>query len=168
MTWFLVDEILCEPSCRTAALRPFFSLVLAILTAYYYALLTKTLTTLRSLRTVVLDIIFWETWGPNGKVKANCIFQPIQIVRNSFCLDSNLLRLNPHRSPLQILRRIPGPWALPVIGAQWLYYPLLGKYKYSKYHEANDEKMEEYGPVVREEVIWNFPLIHLFDSKVSE
>lgn len=68
MTWFLVDEILCEPSCRTAALRPFFSLVLAILTAYYYALLTKTLTTLRSLRTVVLDIIFWETWGPSGKV----------------------------------------------------------------------------------------------------
>jgi len=115
-----------------AALRSSLSLVLAILTAYYYALLTKTLTTLKRLRTAVLDIIFWETWGLNGK----------------------------------ILRRIPGPWALPVIGAQWLYYPLLGKYKYSKYHEANDEKLEQYGTVVREEVIWNFPLIHLFDSKV--
>ena len=55
-----------------------------------------------------------------------------------------------------------------IIGAQWLYYPLLGKYKYSKYHEANDEKLEKYGTVVREEVIWNFPLIHLFDSKVSD
>ena len=65
MTWCLVDEILCEPLCR---LRPSLSLVLAVLTAYYYALLTKAETTLRSLRTVVLDIIFWETWGLNGKV----------------------------------------------------------------------------------------------------
>lgn len=61
---------------------------------------------------------------------------------------------------------IPGPKSLPVIGAQWLYYPFIGKYTYNKYHEANDEKLEQYGTVVREEVIWNFPLIHLFDAKV--
>ena len=27
---------------------------------------------------------------------------------------------------------------------------------------------KEYGPVVREEVLWNFPLIHLFDRKDIE
>jgi ecdysone 20-monooxygenase len=54
-----------------------------------------------------------------------------------------------------------------VIGAQWLYYPVVGRFKYNKYHEANDEKMKQHGRVVREEVIWNFPLIHLFDKKVS-
>ena len=78
---------------RLAALRPSLSLVLAILTAYYYALLTKTVTTLKRLRTAVLDIIFWETWGLNGKV-SKCIFQLIRIGRNSFCLDTNLLALS--------------------------------------------------------------------------
>ena len=66
---FRPHEILRETlMCRLAALRPSLSLVLAILTAYYYALLTKAVTTLRSVRTAVLDIIFWETWGLNGKV----------------------------------------------------------------------------------------------------
>ena len=37
-----------------------------------------------------------------------------------------------------------------------------------KYHEANEVMYREYGPVVREEVLWNFPLIHLFDRKDIE
>ena len=64
MTWFMVNDILSEPLCR----MPSLSLVLAILTAYYYAILTKAVTNLRRLRTFVLDIVFWETWGLNGKV----------------------------------------------------------------------------------------------------
>ena len=37
-----------------------------------------------------------------------------------------------------------------------------------KYHVANEVMYREYGPVVREEVLWNFPLIHLFDRKDIE
>ena len=33
---------------------------------------------------------------------------------------------------------------------------------------ANEVMYREYGPVVREEVLWNFPLIHLFDRKDIE
>lgn len=150
---------------RTAALRPFLSLVLAILTAYYYALKTKLVTTLKSFQAAACEIIFWETWGQQGKVRSKHISVDSKI--------DQFLSFHKPASPIltypfQILRRIPGPQSIPVIGAQWLYFPLLGKYKYSKYHEANDEKLEKYGTVVREEVIWNFPLIHLFDSKVSE
>ena len=46
----------------------------------------------------------------------------------------------------------------------WLFG---GKFTYEKYHEANEEKLEKFGSVVREDVIWNFPLIHIFDSKVG-
>ena len=55
----------------------------------------------------------------------------------------------------------------PIVGAQWMYWRLFGgKFSYEKYHEANEEKLEKFGSVVREDVLWNFPLIHVFDSKV--
>ena len=48
-----------------------------------------------------------------------------------------------------------------------MYWRLFGgKFSYEKYHEANEEKLEKFGSVVREDVLWNFPLIHVFDSKV--
>ncbi len=71
------------------------------------------------------------------------------------------------RSPLL---DIPGPPSLPLIGARWCFWPRIGKYgrMADKYHEANEAMYREYGPVVREEVLWNFPLIHLFDKKDIE
>ena len=79
------------------------------------------------------------------------------------CFSSILPIIN----TLQILSQIPGPKSFPVIGAQWMYWKLFGKYTYEKYHESNEEKLRLFGPVVREDVIWNFPLIHIFDSKVN-
>ena len=37
-----------------------------------------------------------------------------------------------------------------------------------RFHESNFDKFAQYGPVVREEVMWNFPLIHLFDASDIE
>ena len=48
-----------------------------------------------------------------------------------------------------------------------MYMKVVGKYSYDKYHEANEEKLRLFGPVVREDVIWKYPLIHLFDSEVE-
>jgi len=85
-------------------------------------------------------------------------------------LLNSLNKLNPcYNTPAcQILRKIPGPKSYPIIGAQWMYMKLFGPYTYEKYHEANDEKLKNYGTVVREDVIWNFPLIHIFDGKDIE
>ena len=60
-------------------------------------------------------------------------------------------------------RKIPGPTAIPVFGSSWLYSSF-GPYSHDKYHESNFDKFEKYGPVVREEVLWNYPLIHLFEA----
>ncbi|CAB4067376.1 SHD [Lepeophtheirus salmonis] len=43
-----------------------------------------------------------------------------------------------------------------------------GMYKMEKYHESNEDKYARYGPVVRENVLWNFPLIHLFEKEEIE
>ena len=58
---------------------------------------------------------------------------------------------------------IPGPWSLPILGASWLYTSI-GPYSHVEYHTSNFDKFKKYGPVVREEVLWNYPLIHLFDA----
>ena len=49
-----------------------------------------------------------------------------------------------------------------------MYMRMFGCYTREKYHESNDAKLREFGPVVREDVIWNFPLIHIFDSQVGK
>ena len=49
-----------------------------------------------------------------------------------------------------------------------MYWKFFGKSSYEKYHEANEEKLKNYGSVVREDVIWNFPLIHIIDSTVGD
>lgn len=88
---------------------------------------------------------------------------------NERCYSRNTINF-PSRdlnATMQVLRKIPGPLSLPVIGAQWMYMRFIGKYSYDKYHEANEEKLRLFGPVVREDVIWKYPLIHLFDSEVT-
>ena len=50
-------------------LSPILRLVVAIITAYYYAFLTKGVITLRRLRVTVIDLFCWQTWGINGKVR---------------------------------------------------------------------------------------------------
>ncbi|XP_040571478.1 ecdysone 20-monooxygenase [Lepeophtheirus salmonis] len=67
------------------------------------------------------------------------------------------------------LMNIPGPRAFPIFGSSWQYSDWwFGMYKMEKYHESNEDKYARYGPVVRENVLWNFPLIHLFEKEEIE
>lgn len=76
-------------------------------------------------------------------------------------LNSNRVSLKVKKT--KTIADIPGPRTLPLFGASWLY-SRFGPYTMEKYHEANDDKYKRFGPVVREEVLFNFPLVHLFNK----
>ncbi|XP_054271191.1 ecdysone 20-monooxygenase [Macrosteles quadrilineatus] len=59
-----------------------------------------------------------------------------------------------------IPRKIPGPPSLPILGTRWLYS--VGYYKINKIHEVYQELHRTYGPVVREEALWNIQVVSLF------
>ena len=72
------------------------------------------------------------------------------------------------KSPLDL---IPGPRSFPVIGAALSYcrpFGQLSAFAKGKYHLAHEYFLRRYGTVVRENVRWAFPLIHLFDRKDIE
>uniref|UniRef100_A0A1B6EHD4 Cytochrome P450 n=1 Tax=Clastoptera arizonana TaxID=38151 RepID=A0A1B6EHD4_9HEMI len=54
---------------------------------------------------------------------------------------------------------IPGPMTFPIIGTRWIYS--YGKYKMDKIHEAYRDMFCTYGKIVKEEALWNFPVINL-------
>ena len=56
---------------------------------------------------------------------------------------------------------VPGPITFPVFGASWIY-SFFGPYDRRAFHESNEDKLVRYGPVVREGVTFNYPLVHLF------
>merc|ERR1711899_346046 len=64
---------------------------------------------------------------------------------------------------LWVTNKIPGPFTIPIFGSSWLY-TRFGPYSHERYHKSNFDKFLKYGPVVREEVLWNYPLIHLYDA----
>lgn len=58
--------------------------------------------------------------------------------------------------------RLPGPLSLPVIGTRWVY-TRFGGYSLDKIHEFYADMYERYGPVVKEEALWNVPVISVFE-----
>ncbi|CAH0384016.1 unnamed protein product [Bemisia tabaci] len=57
------------------------------------------------------------------------------------------------------IKDVPGPVALPVFGTRWLYS--VGGYKMNKIHELYADLFRKYGETVREEALWNFPVINI-------
>ncbi|BES93678.1 cytochrome P450 [Nesidiocoris tenuis] len=55
-------------------------------------------------------------------------------------------------------RNVPGPIALPFIGTRWLYY---FRYKINKVHEGYQDMFRRYGDIVKEEALWNIPVVSL-------
>lgn len=64
------------------------------------------------------------------------------------------------------LSTIPGPTAIPFFGSSWLF--TFGGYKLNKLHEFYQEMHKKYGPIMKEEALWNIPVINLFERRDIE
>ncbi|XP_035703812.1 ecdysone 20-monooxygenase isoform X2 [Folsomia candida] len=61
---------------------------------------------------------------------------------------------------LKSVKQIPGPAPLPIFGTT-LTSPAL---KMTNLLKANEGRWKEFGPIVKEEHLWGFPMIHLLDA----
>jgi ecdysteroid 25-hydroxylase CYP302A1 len=57
---------------------------------------------------------------------------------------------------------IPGPKSLPLVGSLWNYLPVFGKYDFERLHHNGQKKLQEYGPLVREEIVPGVFLVWVF------
>lgn len=63
---------------------------------------------------------------------------------------------------------IPGPRpCLPVLGTRWIY-SCPGAYKLDKVHEAYGDMFQKYGRIIKEEALWNYPVVSVLDRKSIE
>nr|QST15036.1 CYP302A1 protein [Diaphanosoma celebensis] len=58
---------------------------------------------------------------------------------------------------------IPGPKALPGIGNLWRYF--IGEYSFERLYQTGLKKYEQFGPLVREEILPGVNLLHLFSPE---
>lgn len=61
---------------------------------------------------------------------------------------------------------IPGPPSLPFLGTTWLFS--IGRYNLNKIHTFYEDMYKKYGPLVKEESLFNFPVYSVFEKEDIE
>uniref|UniRef100_A0A1B6KHD3 Cytochrome P450 302a1, mitochondrial n=1 Tax=Graphocephala atropunctata TaxID=36148 RepID=A0A1B6KHD3_9HEMI len=65
-------------------------------------------------------------------------------------------------SEVKSFKSIPGPKSYPVIGTLWKYIPLIGEYKFDRLHENGLKKLQQFGPLVREDIVPGVPVVWVY------
>ncbi|XP_033216007.1 ecdysone 20-monooxygenase isoform X2 [Belonocnema kinseyi] len=65
------------------------------------------------------------------------------------------------------VKNIPGPYSLPFYGTRWIF-SWLGYYDMNKIHDAYKDLNRRYGPMCKEEGLWNYPIISIFSREDIE
>ncbi|XP_064488659.1 cytochrome P450 302a1, mitochondrial-like [Ornithodoros turicata] len=63
---------------------------------------------------------------------------------------------------------IPGPKPLPIIGNIWRYLPGIGEYDLTHMHRNAQLLFKRYGPLVREVIVGDRVVVHVFDPRDME
>lgn len=73
----------------------------------------------------------------------------------------------PEIKKLKSAREVPGPFAWPILGTRWIFCRF-GCYRLNKVHEAYKDLNRRYGPLCKEEALWNWPVISIFSRRDIE
>ncbi|KAK4881517.1 hypothetical protein RN001_004836 [Aquatica leii] len=71
-----------------------------------------------------------------------------------------------HEKNQKTIDNIPGPLSLPFLGTRWIYW--FGNYSFTKVHEVYADLFRRYGSIVKEETLFNIPVISILDHKDIE
>lgn len=71
-----------------------------------------------------------------------------------------------HAECVKDVSYIPGPYSIPFFGTSWVH--TFGGFKLNKLHEYYKCMHQRYGPVMKEEALWNIPVISLFERRDIE
>ncbi|XP_026472405.1 cytochrome P450 302a1, mitochondrial-like [Ctenocephalides felis] len=58
---------------------------------------------------------------------------------------------------------IPGPKPIPVLGTLWMYWPIIGKYRWSALHHTGMKKYKTWGSLIREPVAPGVTLLWVYE-----
>ncbi|CAH1169025.1 unnamed protein product [Phyllotreta striolata] len=64
------------------------------------------------------------------------------------------------------IQDLPGPLSLPLLGTRWVFS--CGGYTFNKIHEFYADMYEKYGPIVKEEALFNIPVVSVFEKEDIE
>lgn len=74
----------------------------------------------------------------------------------------------PNRVEGRPFHEIPGPKPLPIIGNIWRYMPIIGDMDITRMHRNAQKLLDRYGPLVREVVVGDRVVVHVFDPRDME
>ncbi|XP_053984395.1 ecdysone 20-monooxygenase isoform X1 [Hylaeus volcanicus] len=72
-----------------------------------------------------------------------------------------------HQRKFLTVSDVPGPYSLPIFGTRWIF-SWFGSYRLNKVHDAYKDLNQRYGPLCKEEALWNFPVISVFSRRDIE
>lgn len=77
----------------------------------------------------------------------------------------NLVRNSSSTSKIKDYKSIPGPKPLFLVGNLWRYFPLIGDYRMDALHLNAFKNQEKYGDLVREPILGEHSILHVFDPQ---
>ncbi|XP_077540798.1 cytochrome P450 302a1, mitochondrial-like isoform X3 [Haemaphysalis longicornis] len=113
---------------------------------------------------------------PNSSLATAAAEKPCPVEQHDVCpvhkadtlLENAMSRPVGTTSTARPFEEIPGPKPLPLVGNIWRYLPLIGEMDLTRMHRNAQRLLDQYGPLVREVVVGDRVVVHVFDPRDME